>query len=92
MEPPPSERSSWSLDYVSPDATIVSAVEIYRDPGDKATPVQETPTLPWVHAMWQQARNFVSVCRGEMAPPCDAAEAVEDLKIARDYIRLFLGK
>jgi hypothetical protein len=38
------------------------------------------------------AINFVKVCRGEMAPPCAAAEAVEDLKIARDYIRMWKGK
>jgi predicted dehydrogenase len=62
-------------------------VEIYRDPGAK-TPERTEPTLPWVHAMRQQAINFVKVCRGEMRPPCDAAEAVEDLKIARDYIRM----
>ena len=68
------------------------AVEIYRDPGKGATPVLEQPTMPWVHAMLQQARTFVSVCRGETAPPCDAAEAVEDLRAARAYIRLWKGK
>ena len=68
------------------------ALEIYRDPGNGATPVRETPTLPFVHAMWQQARNFVAVCRGERTPPCDADEAVEDLRIARAYIRLWKGK
>ena len=36
--------------------------------------------------MRQQAVNFVSVCRGEMPPPCGAAEAVEDLEVARDYV------
>jgi len=54
-------------------------VEIYRDPGDGATPELTSPTLPPVHAMRQQAIHFVKVCRGEMPPPCDAAEAVEDL-------------
>jgi len=66
-------------------------VEIYADPDEGATPWRSTPTLPWVHAMRQQAINFVSVCRGEMAPPCEAAEALEDLKVARDYIRLRFG-
>jgi len=42
--------------------------------------------------MWQQAIHFVKVCRGEMPPPCDAAEAVEDLKAAREYVRLRFGK
>jgi predicted dehydrogenase len=63
-------------------------VEVFTDPGN-ASPMRSTPSLPWVHAMRQQAINFVRVCRGEMAPPCTAAEAVEDLKIARDYIRMW---
>jgi hypothetical protein len=42
--------------------------------------------------MRQQALNFIKVCKDEMAPPCDAAEAVEDLKAAREYIRLRYGK
>jgi predicted dehydrogenase len=68
------------------------AVEIYRDPGDGATPERSEPTLPWVHAMRQQAINFVKVCKGELAPPCDAAEALEDLKVAREYVRLRWGR
>lgn len=66
-------------------------VEVFADPGN-ATPTRTIPSLPWVHAMRQQAVNFVKVCRGEMAPPCDAAEAVEDLKVARDYVRMWQGK
>ena len=65
------------------------AVEIYRDPAKGTTPERITPTLPWVHAMRQQAINFVKVCKGEMAPPCDAAEALEDLKVAREYLDLW---
>jgi len=63
-------------------------VEVYEDPGDGATPTRWSPALGWVHAMRQQAINFVKVCKGELAPPCQAAEAVEDLKVARDYIRM----
>jgi hypothetical protein len=63
-------------------------LEIYADPGDGAEPVRTFPTMPWVGAMQQQAANFVSVCRGEMAPPCDAATAVKDLTTAADYINL----
>jgi len=63
-------------------------VEIFRDPGNGATPQRIIPTLPWVHAMRRQAISFVKVCRGEITPPCDAAEAVRDLEVARDYIRL----
>ena len=65
-------------------------VEVYSDP-DGGAPERIQPTLPWVHAMRQQAINFVAVCRGEIAPPCAAAEAVEDLRMARDYIRLRFG-
>jgi predicted dehydrogenase len=68
------------------------SVEVYSDPGDGVTPIRTTPTLPWVHAMRQQAINFVKVCKGESAPPCDATEAVEDLKVARAYIRMRFGK
>ena len=63
-------------------------VEVYTDPGDDATPMRSIPALPWVHAMRQQAINFVRVCCGEMPPPCDAAEAVEDLRVARQYIKM----
>ena len=67
---------------------LISRVEILRDPGDGKTPEVNSPHLPWIHAMRQQAMNFVKVCRGEMVPPCTAAEAVEDLKAAREYILL----
>jgi predicted dehydrogenase len=67
-------------------------VEVYADPAEGKTPMRTSPTLPWVHAMWQQAINFVKVIKGEMKPLCDAAEAVEDLKVAREYIRLRFGK
>ena len=67
-------------------------VEIYSDPGEGAVPTTTIPTLPWIHAMRQQAMNFVAAIRGEAQPPCQAAEALEDLKIARDYIRLLTGK
>ena len=67
-------------------------VEVFADPGGDVVPLRYSPSLPWVHAMRQQAMNFVKVCRGEMAPPCTAAEATEDLKMARDYIRMRFGK
>ena len=66
-------------------------VEIYTDPGAPGCPRHTRPTLPWVHAMRQQAENFVKVCRGEMDPPCTAAEALEDLKVAVEYRRLIGG-
>ena len=64
------------------------SVEILRDPGNGKTPATLRPRLPWVSAMRGQAVNFVKAVRGEDKPPCEAAEALADLKIARDYIRL----
>ncbi len=66
-------------------------VEILRDPGGGATPETVVPQLPWVHAMKQQAINFISAIRGEAPPPCQAEEALEDLEVAREYIRLLTG-
>lgn len=64
-------------------------VEIFRDPGNGVTPQTITPQLPWVHAMRQQAVNFVRAIKGEIPPPCNSEEALEDLRVARDYLRLF---
>jgi predicted dehydrogenase len=66
-------------------------VEIFRDPGDGAAPETSVPQVPMVHAMRQQALNFVRAIKGEVEPPCQAEEALEDLKVARDYIRLLKG-
>jgi predicted dehydrogenase len=66
-------------------------VEIYRDPGEDAAPVTSSPQLPWVHAMRQQAVNFIAAVKGERPPMTTAAEALEDLRVARAYIRLLTG-
>ena len=63
-------------------------VEIFRDPGGGKTPETIVPQLPWDHAMRVQARNFVGAIRGDNKPACEAPEALQDLQIARDYIRL----
>ncbi|MBC7319165.1 Gfo/Idh/MocA family oxidoreductase [bacterium] len=63
-------------------------VEIFKDPGDGKTPETIVPQLPWIHAMYNQAVNFVRAIKGEIKPPCDVEEALEDLKIAKDYIML----
>ncbi len=63
-------------------------VEIFKDPGNGKTPETIIPQLPWVHAMYNQAVNFVRAIKGEVEPLCDAEEALEDLRIARDYIML----
>jgi predicted dehydrogenase len=67
-------------------------VEILKDPRKNGvTPQTITPQLPWVHAMRQQAINFVAAIRGEMKPLCGAEEALEDLKVAREYLKLWKG-
>ena len=66
-------------------------VEILRDPGGGRVPVTEAPSLPWIGAMRQQAINFARAIRGEIKPPCEAAEALEDLRVAREYLRLWKG-
>jgi len=47
------------------------------------------PCLPPVHSMRQQASNFIATIRGEITPPCDATEALEDLKIADQYMQMW---
>jgi len=49
-------------------------LEIYRDPGGGVSPERIRPQLPWVDPMQAQAADFLLVCRGEAAPPTDAAE------------------
>ncbi len=66
-------------------------VTVYRDPGNGVTPQKIVPQLPWVHAMRQQAINFIKAIQGESTPLCQAEEAFDDLKIARDYIVALKG-
>jgi predicted dehydrogenase len=66
-------------------------VEVYRDPGNGKSPAITVPVLPPVHAMRQQAINFVRAIQGSAKPPCEAAEALEDLRVAREYFKL-MGK
>jgi predicted dehydrogenase len=82
------ERGYVRLELPAPLACNRSGkVEIFRDPGGGA-PETVVSGLPWVHAMRQQAMNFVAAIRGEARPPCEAAEALEDLRVAREFVRL----
>lgn len=65
-------------------------VTVMRDNG-KEPPTIAQPVLPRMHAMKKQAINFIAAVKGERPAPCTADEAVEDLKIARDYIRMKRG-
>jgi len=83
------ERGWVKLELPAPLAfTRPGRVEIFRDPDNGAQPVTEVPQLPWVHAMWQQARNFVDAVAGKRSTLCDADEALADIRLARDYIKL----
>lgn len=66
-------------------------VEVFKDPGDGTAPTITIPQLPWVHAMRQQAANFIKAIKGEMKPLTTAAEALEDLQVARQYIKAWKG-
>ncbi|MBS3762130.1 MAG: Gfo/Idh/MocA family oxidoreductase [Planctomycetes bacterium] len=83
------EKGWIRLDLPAPLAcNRAGKVSIFRDPGCGNPPETRIPQLPWTHAMQQQAANFTRVCRGETDPPCDSEEALEDLRIARNYIHL----
>ena len=82
------DRGYVRLDLPAPLAiNRPGEVEFFRDPGG-IPPETIRPQLPWIHAMRQQAANFVAAVRGEAKPPCEAAEGLEDLKVARRYIAL----
>ena len=66
-------------------------VTVFRDPGGGRTPTTTVPTLPWSHAMWEQAKHFVAAVRGRPTPLCTAAEGLKDLQVAEQYIDL-LGR
>jgi predicted dehydrogenase len=69
--------------------TRAGKVKVLRDPGKGAEPRTISPDLPSEHAMRRQAINFLRFVRGQAGPTCGAVEALADLEIARDYIRMF---
>jgi predicted dehydrogenase len=87
-------KHGWvKLDLPAPLASNrPGRVEIFRDPSEGSIPQTIIPQLPWTHAMRQQAINFVKAIKGEAKPPCEAHEALEDLKVAREYLRLLKGR
>lgn len=67
------------------------AVTVYSDPGG-TPPTTLSPSLPPIHAMRQQATHFLQAVRGAATCLCGPEEALEDLRIARDYINLLNGQ
>jgi predicted dehydrogenase len=84
------QRGYVKLDLPAPLASNrPGSVEVLVDPGKGAVPQTARPHLPWIGSMRRQAVNFLAAVRGERPPTCDAAEALEDLRVAREYIRLW---
>lgn len=87
------EKGWVKLELPSPLAfTRPGRVEFFRDAKDGAPPKTEIPQMPWVHAMWQQAMSFVAAVAGKAPNVCGAEDALADIKLAREYIRLKTGK
>ncbi len=63
-------------------------VTVYKVPGENAPAHTLIPSLPNVHAMRQQAANFVAALRGEQTCLCEAEDALKDLRVARTYIEM----
>lgn len=61
-------------------------VTVFQDYPENRTAETIIPSLPAVHAMRQQARNFIATLRGQPSPICTAADALKDLQTARDYM------
>lgn len=86
------ERGYVYVELPAPLASqLPGRVTILRDSDKESGPITETPILPRRHAMLNQAANFLAAIRGERPAPCTAVEALEDLKVAVDYIRLKRG-
>jgi len=49
------------------------------------------PKMPFDHAMRVQAANFLRFVRGESGPTVGAAEALKDLRLGRDWLRMKNG-
>ncbi len=82
------ERATVQVDLPAPLASQQAGrVELMIDNG-QGLPRFERPMLPTISAMRNQARHFIDLVRGEGTAPCLADEAVRDLQVAYDYIRM----
>ena len=85
------ERGWIRLELPPPMAVNRSGrVIIYNDSLD-GKPHTIIPELPNVHAMRQQAVNFVNEIGGRPTSLCQADEAVQDLVVLRDYLRQWIA-
>ena len=82
------EKGWVRVDLAAPLATqLSSTVTVYRDKGMTGSGFSY-PTMPNVCAMRNQAKNFLMAVAGERKAPCLSDEAVKDLVVAEDYIRM----
>lgn len=75
------ERAFIEINLPAPLAEVSGQIRIVTDTSGKV--LEECPIFAPVSAMRQQAMTFLEVIQGNIRPPCDAREAIEDLKIAR---------
>ena len=63
-------------------------VTVMEDNGSSDMPKTWSPSLPTIHAMKNQAMNFVKFLAEGKKVPSDSTDAVKDLKTAKQYIDL----
>jgi len=81
------EKGWIRIDFPAPLASQQAGrVTVFNNSGERG--ITTIPRLPNVHAMLNQAKNFIAAVRGVKPAPCDSAEAVRDLEIAMDYINM----
>ncbi|HDZ21244.1 hypothetical protein LCGC14_0181990 [marine sediment metagenome] len=84
------EKGYLKIDIAPPLAIgRAGRVELYEDPEYGRTPVRTVPRMRCVGSMRQQAMNFLAAARGEQPPMCTAADALADIQLAREYVRLW---
>ena len=82
------EKGWIRIDLTAPLANqLASTVTVYKD-GGLTNSTFSYPVIPSICAMRNQAKNFLLAVAGEKAPPCISEEAVKDLRIAEDYIKM----
>ncbi len=86
------ENGKISLSLPAPMARQRSGdVLIYRAAPDMK-PTFESPVIKQEWAFLEQARHFVECIREEKPTRSPASEAVKDLEVAEEYVRLFRAK
>lgn len=60
--------------------------ELFKDTGADALPTTIMPVFAYKSSMFSLAETFMAALRGESTPLCTPAEALETLKIAREWV------